>query len=418
MATFSESQPVILLSPPPPQRNSPPTPSLSTCTFKSLSRKLSSLSLRSSPPSPRPGEEDLIDSHTNQNTNSSFLLIPNDESFIKSTSIIIMNDSNNSMYLPPSPTYSAYSTPCEERAQPSVILQDKYKDHKKGRKIGSGATAKLRILEPPLSSKNRSLIAIKTFRKRDNRDESKRGYDKRMASEFCISKTLSHQHVVQVFDLLKDKKGRWCTVMEYCAGGDVFSILQQFDLTDGEIDCLFKQLLLGVQHIHQSGVAHRDIKPENLVMTTDGVLKIADFGVADVVQSCFDIEPRLSRGKCGSEPYWSPELFRDNEYDGKSLDIWSCAVTWHCMLYRRIPFFKASHEDPNYIEYLTIRKKKDLIWTPLSKCNKQEQEVIYGMLDPNEKTRWTIDQIIESQWIDSIHVCYESFDKHKHHFIF
>lgn len=215
MATFSESQPVILLSPPPPQRNSPPTPSLSTCTFKSLSRKLSSLSLRSSPPSPRPGEEDLIDSHTNQNTNSSFLLIPNDESFIKSTSIIIMNDSNNSMYLPPSPTYSAYSTPCEERAQPSVILQDKYKDHKKGRKIGSGATAKLRILEPPLSSKNRSLIAIKTFRKRDNRDESKRGYDKRMASEFCISKTLSHQHVVQVFDLLKDKKGRWCTVMEY-----------------------------------------------------------------------------------------------------------------------------------------------------------------------------------------------------------
>jgi serine/threonine protein kinase len=116
------------------------------------------------------------------------------------------------MYLPPSPTYSACSTPCSERAQPFVILQDKYKDHKKGKRIGSGATAKIRLLESPNSNR---LIAIKTFRKRDSRDESKRGYDKRMASEFCISKTLSHQHVVQVFDLLKDKKGRWCTVMEY-----------------------------------------------------------------------------------------------------------------------------------------------------------------------------------------------------------
>jgi serine/threonine protein kinase len=172
-----------------------------------------------------------------------------------------------------------------------------------------------------------------------------------------------------------------------------------------------------MQHIHHSGVAHRDIKPENLVMTTDGILKIADFGVADVVQSCFDIEPRLSRGKCGSEPYWSPELFHNNEYNGKALDIWSCAVTWHCMLYRRIPFFKASHEDPNYIDYLTTRKQK-LIWTPLSKCNKQEQEIILGMFDPNEKTRLTIDQIIESDWISSITVCYDNFDKHHHHFIF
>jgi serine/threonine protein kinase len=172
-----------------------------------------------------------------------------------------------------------------------------------------------------------------------------------------------------------------------------------------------------VQHIHHSGVAHRDIKPENLLMTTDGILKIADFGVADVVQSCFDLEPRLSQGKCGSEPYWSPELFdtSDGYYDGKALDIWSCAVTWHCMIYRRIPFFKATKEDPNYIEYLS--QKKDKMWAPLSKCSVDEKDVLYGMFDINEKSRWTIDQVIESSWIKSIEVCYETSSRHKHHFL-
>lgn len=419
--TTNEQRPVILLSPPQARfsfESKIPTPTIST--FSSLSRKLSNLSLRSSPPSPRPGEEA---------TSSGFLLIPNDDySHLKTISIIMTTSGTNTPYLSPSPSFSACTTPTSERAQPSVILQDKYKDHKKGKTIGTGATAKLRLLE---SNSTKSIVAIKTFRKRDNKDESRKGYDKRMTSEFCISKTLCHQHVVQVFDLLKDKKGRWCTVMEYvsdlylyicldltlihqCAGGDVFSILQQFDLSDSEIDCLFKQLLLGVQHIHQSGVAHRDIKPENLVMTTTGILKIADFGVADVVQSCFDLDSRLSRGKCGSEPYWSPELFYSDEYNGRAFDIWSCAVTWHCMLYRRIPFFKACNEDPNYIDFLKARK--DTSWIPLSKCNKHEQQGLYGMFDPNEKTRWTIEQVIESEWIQSISVCYESFDKHRHHF--
>ncbi|KAG2197458.1 kinase-like domain-containing protein [Mucor mucedo] len=408
--TTSEQRPVILLSPPPARfsfENKIPTPTIST-TFSTLSRKLSSLSLRSSPPSPRPGDDACTPTNL---SGSSFLLLPNDDySHLKTTSIVV-SDGHNTPYLPPSPTFSACTTPTSERAQPSVILQDKYRDHKKGKTIGTGATAKLRLLE---SNTTKSIVAIKTFRKRDHKDESRKGYDKRMTSEFCISKTLSHQHVVQVFDLLKDKKGRWCTVMEYCAGGDVFSILQQFDLSDGEIDCLFKQLLLGVQHIHQSGVAHRDIKPENLVMTTTGLLKIADFGVADVVQSCFDQDSRLSRGKCGSEPYWSPQLFYSDEYNGRAFDIWSCAVTWHCMLYRRIPFFKACNEDPNYIDFLKARK--DRSWIPLSKCNAHEREGLYGMFDPDEKTRWTIDQVMTSPWIESIPVCYESFDNHRHHF--
>ncbi|KAI8378668.1 kinase-like domain-containing protein [Choanephora cucurbitarum] len=396
MTKSNEIQPVILLSPPH-EENKSLTP------LRSLTRKLSNLSLRPSSRATPP-----IDST---------LLIPSSEdALIINTNILSTPtlSNNSSLYLPPSPSFSACSTPTSERAQPSVILQDKYMDHKKGKVIGSGATAKLRLLEP-LDPTKKTVVVIKTFRKREQKEE-KKSYDKRMASEFCIAKTLNHRHVIQVFDLLKDKKGRWCTVMEYCSGGDVFSVLQKFALTDQEIDCLFKQLLLGLQHVHQSGVAHRDIKPENLVMTHDGILKIADFGVADVVQSCFDTEASASYGRCGSEPYWSPELYQTAEgYDAKALDIWSCAITWHCLIYRQIPFYKPSPEDPQYVVFLNQAPLRT--WVPLSKCNPDEQDCLYGMLDPNPLTRWTVDQCVESNWMQSVSVCYESYERHKHHFV-
>ena len=184
----------------------------------------------------------------------------------------------------------------------------------------------------------------------------------------------------------------------------MLSVIQQVDLNDNEIDCLFKQLLLGLNHIHSSGVAHRDIKPENLIMTNDGILKIGDFGVADVTQSCFDTEPRYCRGRCGSEPYWSPEIYISNEYDGKALDIWSCAIIWHIMLYRHIPFLKANEQDEKYIEFL--ESKRD--WLPLSKCTELEKDVLFGMLDINPMTRWTIDQCLNSNWIQSIELCFNN----------
>ncbi|KAG0165361.1 serine/threonine-protein kinase HAL4/sat4 [Apophysomyces sp. BC1015] len=329
-----------------------------------------------------------------------------------------------------SPTTNKQTEEDDEWSQPKLpTLQEKYGDLRKGRVIGHGATAVIRLMEVKTKkgAKEKKMIAIKAYRKQD-KDETERSYHKRMTSEFCISKVLRHVHVVEVFDLLKDHKGRWCTVMEYCSGGDVFTIMQDFDLNDAEIDCLFRQLLLGLDHMHQCGVAHRDIKPENLVMTSDGVLKITDFGVADVVQSCFDAEAHRSHGQCGSEPYWPPELFPESNndrqdgydgYDGRALDVWSAAVTWHCLLYRRIPFVQACKQDPKFLEFIEQRPSR--AWVPLSKCTPTEQECLYGMFDPDPTTRWTIKQCLQSPWIRDIKVCTQGLSdngqRHKHHLV-
>ncbi|KAI7859321.1 kinase-like domain-containing protein [Circinella umbellata] len=293
--------------------------------------------------------------------------------------------------------------------------------------VASGATAVIRLVRA-----NNHILAVKEFKKRD-KSESEHDYNKRMQNEFSISKTVSgHTNVIDTLDLVKDERDRWCAVMEYCTGGDLFNLLQERPtMSLNEQGCLFKQLLLGLQHIHQLGIAHRDIKPENLVLSQGGTLKIADFGTADVVQGCFDSEARLSYKWCGSEPFWSPELWQlKNEqdgYDGRAFDIWSAAVTYYCMRTQMLPFrasfYRASPVegakpgspadvaanakdggDEEYGLYCQQRAagEKCSIWKDISA---PEIECLAGMLDPNPKTRFTIAQALDTPWMKSMEMC-------------
>jgi protein-serine/threonine kinase len=67
--------------------------------------------------------------------------------------------------------------------------------------------------------------------------------------------------------------------MGYCPGRDLHSlVIERGRLETEEGDCLLKQLMRGVNYLHQHGIAHRDLKPENLFLRLDGGLKIANFG--------------------------------------------------------------------------------------------------------------------------------------------
>lgn len=305
--------------------------------------------------------------------------------------------------------------------------------------IGSGATAVIRLVRSP---KDKSILAVKEFRKKA-KDEDEKEYLKRMHSEYCISKTASgHPHVVETIDLVVDEYNRWCTVMEYCEGGDLFNLLyEKSSLPVGECDCLFKQLMLGLQHLHHLGIAHRDIKPENLILTKGGTLKIADFGVADVVQTCFEKEPHVCRKWCGSEPFWSPEIWtlknHEEGYDGQALDIWSASITYFCIRYQKLPFEaafytgKPSSSPPSgaidgspasvaasaidggdivygsYIEQRTMNEDPAdcRFWDNFHLETPKVKKCLAGMMDPNPETRWKIDQVLESEWMQDVELC-------------
>lgn len=215
----------------------------------------------------------------------------------------------------------------------------------KQKKVGKGATADVRLCVRAHDPK-KEVLAIKVFNAKPA-EETDIEYAEKLYSEFKITESVRHPNVISVFDLVIDKHKHWSHVMEYCAGGDLFALITKDFMGLPEKLCCFKQVLRGVAYLHAHGIVHRDIKPENLLMTPEGMLKITDFGVSDKVEQGI-----LSRGFCGSEPYMSPEIFSEAEYDARKLDAWSCGVVLYTLLLSGAPFNKPVNDDPMYRRYL------------------------------------------------------------------
>ena len=227
--------------------------------------------------------------------------------------------------------------------------------------VGRGAFGIVRISHKadPKDSKTEQLYAVKEFRRRPQ--ESPKKYQKRLTSEFCISSSLRHPNVIHTLDLLQDAKGDYCEVMEFCAGGDLYTlVLAAGKLEPAEADCYFKQMMRGVEYMHEMGVAHRDLKPENLLLTMHGSLKITDFGNGECFRMAWETEAHMTAGLCGSAPYIAPEEYVDQEFDPRAVDLWATGVIYMAMRTGRHLWRVArKDEDEFYERYLQGRKDED-----------------------------------------------------------
>lgn len=237
--------------------------------------------------------------------------------------------------------------------------------------LGKGATASVILVHGNQSSSkdssgggsSKALYACKVYKKCPP-DETIQEYYTKLAEEYEIAHRLNNINVVKTMDLLLDSSSNWCMIMDYCEYGDVFSLLEAYQNCSRKMprdlrNCLYKQLLWGVEYLHSVGIAHRDIKPENMMVNAKGELKLCDFGVSvDIFEhddnnnnnGSYSIDPttgqpriRFVTGLSGSAPFIAPELHiqkkaRDEKtgdglYDGRLADVWSCAVTYITMLF-------------------------------------------------------------------------------------
>ncbi|OJJ48809.1 hypothetical protein ASPZODRAFT_139773 [Penicilliopsis zonata CBS 506.65] len=273
--------------------------------------------------------------------------------------------------------------------------------------VGRGAFGIVRISHKvdPKDSKVEQLYAVKEFRRRPQ--ETAKKYQKRLTSEFCISSSLRHPNVIHTLDLLQDAKGDYCEVMEYCAGGDLYTlVLAAGKLEVAEADCFFKQLMRGVEYMHEMGVAHRDLKPENLLLTTHGALKITDFGNGECFRMAWEKEPHMTAGLCGSAPYIAPEEYTEKEFDPRAVDLWATGVIYMAMRTGRHLWRVArKDEDEFYQRYLEGRKHEDG-YAPIETLHRARcRNVIYSILDPNPSRRINASQVLKSEWVREIKLC-------------
>lgn len=282
--------------------------------------------------------------------------------------------------------------------------------------IGKGATSVVRLAHK-WDRTEEKLYAVKEFRKR-RKNESEKEYVKKLTAEFCISSTLHHINIVETVDLVQDENQKWCEVMEFCPGGDLYAAIKKGGMSPSEVECCFKQILSGVQYLHSQGVAHRDIKPENLFFDTKGHLKIGDYGASTVYRLPWETTVHMSTGLCGSEPYIAPEQFMGKPYDARLVDIWACGIVYYCLHFQELPWRAAQMSDQLYASYANACSSTN---TATSSCPptinnlspRACRSVIRRMLEPNPKARSDIEEVFKHSWIQQIEVCH-TVEKPKH----
>lgn len=273
--------------------------------------------------------------------------------------------------------------------------------------VGRGAFGIVRIShkQDPDKPDRELLYAVKEFRKRPQ--ETSKKYQKRLTSEFCISSSLRHPNVIHTLDLLQDAKGDYCEVMEYCAGGDLYTlVIAAGQLQVLEADCYFKQLMRGVEYMHEMGVAHRDLKPENLLLTNHGCLKITDFGNGECFRMAWETEAHMTAGLCGSAPYIAPEEYTDGEFDPRAVDVWACGVIYMAMRTGRHLWRVAKKDEDEFYERYLEGRRDENGYAPIESLHRSRcRNVIYSILDPKPERRITASQVLKSEWGREIKVC-------------
>ena|GEM_PF-1005047 len=176
-------------------------------------------------------------------------------------------------------------------------------------------------------------VAIKLVRRPSDTDAEGLEAQARFRREAQAAGRLAHANIVSVYDYGESAEAAWI-VMELVEGGSLKARLdrhERFPLP--EIVRLMEQVCAALAYSHQRGVVHRDIKPANIMLTADGTVKIADFGIARIENSSMTQVGTL----IGTPPYMAPEQFRGEPVDSR-VDIWAAAVVLYQLLTGEKPF--------------------------------------------------------------------------------
>ena len=162
-------------------------------------------------------------------------------------------------------------------------------------------------------------------------------------TEIAIMKKLYHKHVINLEEVIDDPAAdKMYLVEEYASGGPIMEGLECKPLSEADAFKHFRGLCLGVEYLHYQGVIHRDIKPENLLVGEDGEIRIADFGVARLVEK--KVAGDGGKGQVvkpkGTPAFMAPELLCGEALMGveAAADVWSLGATLYMLVYGTPPW--------------------------------------------------------------------------------
>lgn len=175
------------------------------------------------------------------------------------------------------------------------------------------------------------VVAVKILKEEFKNDQN---FIQRFKTEAMAAARLSHSNIVNVYDVGQDGDDYYI-VMEFIEGRTLADVIAENGRLEQRQACDIAVMICdGVQHAHERGVIHRDIKPHNIMITADGLVKVADFGIARAVSAA-----TITYGNSivGSVHYISPEQAKGQATDATA-DIYSIGCVLYEMLTGKVPF--------------------------------------------------------------------------------
>ncbi|KAJ8683284.1 hypothetical protein QAD02_019076 [Eretmocerus hayati] len=249
-----------------------------------------------------------------------------------------------------------------------------------GATLGVGTFGKVKIGEHVLTKHK---VAVKILNRQKIKSLDVVGKIRR---EIQNLKLFRHPHIIKLYQVISTPTDIFM-IMEYVSGGELFDyIVKHGKLKEHEARRFFQQIISGVDYCHRHMIVHRDLKPENLLLDHNLHVKIADFGLSNMM-----MDGEFLRTSCGSPNYAAPEVISGKLYAGPEVDIWSCGVILYALLCGTLPF------DDEHVPTL-FRKIKSGVFPIPEYLNRSVVNLLCHMLQVDPIKRATIEDIKKHEW--------------------
>jgi len=283
-------------------------------------------------------------------------------------------------------------------AQHSRKCPKNFSCYVRGKLLGSGAFANVYACRK--SDDEEQIFAVKAIdlqaMKLSGRGERELHKLQREAS--ILKRVKTHSGVVQFVDSLEHEDW-WLFILEYVPGGNLLQLINKRrgsePLREHEVLCIFRQLVEGLQHLHNEAVIHRDLKLENVLVVQEGSskkefkVKITDFGLSKEVGDGMS----TACSTVGSAKYVAPEVLASGTHDFKA-DLFSLGILLFVLLGSRFPFdgnSQAAKETQASIDAELLRLK----------VSESARSVLLGLLRIKAEERLTLENLIQHEWLVS-----------------
>ncbi|CAL5866329.1 uncharacterized protein PFLUO_LOCUS537 [Penicillium psychrofluorescens] len=245
--------------------------------------------------------------------------------------------------------------------------------------LGEGSFGKVKLAIHQPSGRQ---VALKIISRRKLLSRDMVG---RVEREIQYLQLLRHPHIIKLYTVIATKTDI-VMVLEY-AERELFDYLvRKGKCHDDEARKFFQQIICAVEYCHRHKIVHRDLKPENLLIDSEKNVKIADFGLSNIMT-----DGNFLKTSCGSPNYAAPEVISGKLYAGPEVDVWSCGVILYVLLVGRLPF------DDDYIPALFKKIAAGNFHLP-GYVSSGAARLIRAMLQVHPVHRITIPDIRQDPW--------------------